>query len=337
MRGVSAEPEEVGQKRGWRELSAAGRTEGREGKRRRTESGSGRDVFVFDQRESLLLAVRKVEGLFTDSHTAPPPLPRLSQANILAASYEAHSSTRSSLVPPARKGLHSLSGKRKLPSDSSRSTHHVHFSLPVSQSVPEVQATTVVEEMLRMKEATGRTKRKEKEQVDSVLVGDVDVSRAWKEAKEEDRKAKDRGRIWELEEEVKRLRDEVSLLCAACDAVACRFLGRSSRRTRRPTEPVLLGPALPLRSSARRSNPHQPLPLRHLLRLRLLLSASNPTGRTVAIQNQFSPVLARLFGSVRSLPCLSPTDPAHRRRPRRRTSSVGSQRSVRLQDRDKST
>lgn len=157
----------------------------------------------------------------------------------------------------------------------------------------------------------GRTpgKGKEREQVDSVLVGDMDVSRAWKEAKEEDRKAKDRRRIEELEEEVKRLRDEVRF--PNCDVVATLArmlipLNCSSLREKRTTEGRSLEPALLLHSSARRSSPHLLLLL--LLRrphLPLLpLSGSSPTGR-MAVLAQYFPMLVPLSGSVYTLPSQS--------------------------------
>ncbi|KAK4705523.1 hypothetical protein P7C70_g675, partial [Phenoliferia sp. Uapishka_3] len=174
-----------------------------------------------------------------------PPVPPVSQANVLSEAYELSSPgrphdarpSRSALKQPA--GLHSLSGKRKLgaipPTFSTVPDFdnpaifkpHVHFNLPNATAVPDHRTTlglsggvkdftfppplTVPSDISMTSPSSKKGKGKEK--VDTMLLGDLTfdvVNRAWKDAKEEERTQKDHRRIEELEKEVKRLKKELS-------------------------------------------------------------------------------------------------------------------------------
>ncbi|GAA5905234.1 hypothetical protein JCM5296_000974 [Sporobolomyces johnsonii] len=182
----------------------------------------------------------------------------------------------SSALPPSRRsvdqgGVRSLSGRRKLsvqgvPTaiDTATTTatanttattrharsqsqaqgrdraqaHHVHFAFPSSSSLPNL-AAVANKSMTTPKKGKDNGKGKEKEQVGNILLGESGgrVSRAWKEAKEEEKRASDKRKIEQLESEVKRLKGELS--------------------TRSPA-PLPLPPRSPFKS--RRSAPPPPPP-----------------------------------------------------------------------------
>lgn len=209
--------------------------------------------------------------------TAPPPLPSLpiSQANILATSYEqAATATSTSTTSPARRtlrpyassssappfsppwgeaqpssslspvlqrttgGMKSLSGKRSLGAGSSsspttpasaapashrreRSQHHVHFKFPPSIAPPPTAhssisraASTSLPNLSSLHPPSPNTKQKEGPETMLLGPNASEVSRAWREEKERKRKEMDAKRIKELEEEVRKLRGEVSFSCS---------------------------------------------------------------------------------------------------------------------------
>ncbi|GAA5962763.1 hypothetical protein JCM21900_006494 [Sporobolomyces salmonicolor] len=239
-----------------------------------TPISQDRAVAAAYERSSSPVAYLSSSPEATRNHLRPYTSPSYADQLMYGDSTEPSSS---SALPPSRHsvnqgGVRSLSGRRKLsvqgvPAaiDTATTTatantaatsrharsqsqaqgrdrthaHHVHFSFPSSSSLPNFGVVANKTIATSNKEGKDNGKGKEKEQVGNILLGESGgkVSRVWKEAKEEEKRASDKRKIEQLEKEVKRLKGELS--------------------TRSPA-PLPLPPRSPFKS--RRSAPPPPPP-----------------------------------------------------------------------------
>lgn len=285
-----------------------------------------------DRLSTRLVDCAQVTRPLTLSRSAASPVPPLSQANALSVAYEASSSPnltadtrpgRSSLKQPV--GLHSLSGKRKLgsmpppgylppsatnPNLASVAKPHVHFNLPPSRSIPDLRtlgvSAGVKDFTLPPKAAidapgtspsTNKGKGRQ-QQVETMVLGDLgfDVTRAWKDAKEEEKANKNQRKIEELEREIKRLKDEVHL----ASFLTRRGLALTRRRSRSsPQRPkrTPLRPRLRAVVDHPSSRPHLHL---HRLRRHPHRWTSSQAGASKVVRARPSPTLALPSRSVPS-------------------------------------
>ena len=90
---------------------------------------------------------------------------------------------------------------------SAQRERHVHFTFPSPSTIPSSTS------MPNLAAAATSSEGAEKEGVETMLLGPnaANVSRAWREARDEEKRVRDKKRIKELEEEVRRLKGEVSI------------------------------------------------------------------------------------------------------------------------------